>query len=76
MSTNLHWEPVAPRGHRLPKGLKFAFEKRWPEGIDRRELTAQADTGYVEALRDQGVEGAQALLDILHEFSVIEIWVE
>lgn len=79
MSTNLHWAPSSRHcGNTLSKDLKRAISRKlWDTDGSCGNGTAIVDTndlGYIEALRDMGVEDADTLIELIEKHGSIELW--
>ncbi len=79
MSSNLYWRhvPVAPEANRLPYGLKKAIAQSvWGHDGSLNSEPVPVDGAFVpyfNGLRDGGVEGAQAVLDLIEQHGAIEL---
>ena len=76
MSQTLWCRPVSKQ-HSLPEALRDAMLSCLKDrGGSCCWGTEQGDRRYLEGLRDAGVEGAQALLDVLFTHPAVELWLE
>lgn len=77
MSASLYWRPEAPpEGSGLPDPLKFKLRERYDLFHGAASLSVECDAGYLEGLRDGGVDGAGTLLKALRKHERVVIWLE
>lgn len=74
MSATLKWKPAKASGHNLPDALKYALQKN-PSGQEARHF-GEASIGYLEGLRDAGIDGAEALLGAIEKHGDVLVWWE
>lgn len=81
MSSSLYWRPVPkdPPPYDVPDDVEGVLRRRywedWPNSNDRsepRELNKN-DIGWLEGLRDAGLEGANELIDAIREHGTIRL---
>lgn len=72
MSSSLCWRPI-PAGETLPDALKFALQKR---RFEFPRVFGIEDIRYLEGLSDAGIEGAQALIELINQHDAVELYLE
>lgn len=72
MSSNIYWRPIVPiEGHRLPFALKSVLRKKF--GYPIQGVLQASDLGYIEGLKDAGIEGAEQLIEAVEKHQMIEV---
>lgn len=69
MSSNLEWLPVDRKGKCVSDDVKFILRRRYGHPID---LTLDSECiGYLEGLKDAGVNGAEELIKAIDKHGEI-----
>lgn len=73
MSATLVWQ-VKPKSDykSLPFQLRCVLEKKWIFPV----VVGFSDLYYLEGLKDAGIEGAEELMGLIHQFEEIELNIE
>ena len=80
MSSGMYFRPKpkdVPPGKWLPDDIRHKLGMRlWESYSLRNEADLdKTDLPYLEGLADGGVEGAQELVDAIHEYGRVRVWI-
>lgn len=73
MSGTLVWQPHKKDEYKsLPLQLRIILESKWSFPV----VFGYAQLDYLSGLNDAGVDGAQELMELIHQFEEIELNIE
>ena len=75
MSMNLYWRPVPTNKIGLDDALKFALRKRYGGCVGGVTMDYN-DIGYLNGLKDAGIDGAETLIDAIEKHDEIYVFEE
>jgi len=73
MSTNLFWLPRVRKGKILSKDLRRIIDKKYGYG---EFVLDHSDLGYLEGLKDSGIEDADKLIEAISKHDCISLYQE
>ncbi len=73
MGMTLVWQ-IKPKSNykSLPFQLRCVLERKWSFPV----VVGYSDIAYLEGLKDAGIEGAEELMELIHQFEEIELNLE